>query len=75
MTEPLTKASASQMTSDLRKSYRRRLEYLRMSGVVVGERWEAEYGNDPTDSDETDYEGVIEFGSQVVPSRNFFPPL
>ena len=51
MTEPLTKASASQMASDLRNSYRRRLESLRMSGVVVGERWEAEYGNDPTDSD------------------------
>ena len=53
--EPLTKASASQMASDLRNSYRRRLESLRMSGVVVGERWEAEYGNDPTDSDPTHF--------------------
>jgi hypothetical protein len=55
MTEPLTKASASQMASDLRNSYRRRLESLRMSGVVVGERWEAEYGNDPTDADPTHF--------------------
>ena len=47
MSEPLTKASASQMASDLRNSYRRRLESLRMSGVVVGERWEAEYGSTP----------------------------
>ena len=34
MTEPLTKASASQMASDLRNSYRRRLESLRISDVV-----------------------------------------
>jgi hypothetical protein len=26
-----------------------------MSGVVVGEQWEAEYGNDPTDSDSTHF--------------------
>jgi hypothetical protein len=52
ITEPLTKASASQMASDLRNSYRRRLESLLMSGVVVvDERWEAEYGNDPTNLD------------------------
>ena len=74
MTEPLTRASVSQMASDLQNSYRRRIKSLRMSGVV-GERWEAEYGNNPSDSDKTHYEGVIEFGSQVVPNGNFFPPL
>ena len=55
MTKPLTKPSASQMASDLRTSYRRRLESLRMSSVVVGERWEAKYGNDPTESDPTHF--------------------
>jgi hypothetical protein len=34
MTEPLTKASGSQIASYLRNSYRRRLESLRISDVV-----------------------------------------
>lgn len=39
------------MASDLRNSHRRRLETLRMAGVIAGERWEAESGQDPSDTD------------------------
>ena len=51
ITDPLTKSSATQMASDLRNSHRRNLETLRMSGVIIGERWEAESGRDPSDND------------------------
>lgn len=51
ITDPLTRSSALQMASDLRNSHRRKLETLRMAGVIEGERWEAEYGNDPSDGD------------------------
>jgi hypothetical protein len=52
---PASKVAVPAAVESMRNSYRRRLESLRMSGVVVGERWEAEYGNDPTDSDSTHF--------------------
>ena len=48
---PMTRSTASQVASDLRCSFRRRLGSIRVSGVLAGERWEAEYGNDLSDSD------------------------
>ena len=69
ISEPLTKASASQMASDLRNSYRRRLETLRMAGVVAGERWEAEYGTDPTDPDPTHFYVWFRLVEPAVSSR------
>ena len=55
ITDPLTKSSATQMASDLRNSHRRNLETLRTSGVITGERWEAESGRDPSDTDPTHF--------------------
>ncbi|MEY4129911.1 MAG: hypothetical protein RLZZ31_35 [Actinomycetota bacterium] len=48
---PMTRSTASQVASDLRCSFRRRLGSIRVSSVLAGERWEAEYGNDLSDTE------------------------
>jgi hypothetical protein len=43
--EPMTRATASQVASDLRNAHRRDRTKLRMGGVLPGERWDAAWGH------------------------------
>jgi hypothetical protein len=49
--EPLTKATAAQIASDLRNAHHRNRDKSRVKGLLSGDRWETAWGNDPTDSD------------------------
>jgi hypothetical protein len=53
--EPMSKATASQVASDLRCSHQRDLSTIRVKGVLPGDRWETVYGNDPMDPDESHF--------------------
>lgn len=52
MVEPLRKATASQIASDIRNAHNRDLDKARLRGLLETDRWESAWGNDPTDPDE-----------------------
>ncbi len=47
----MTESTASQIASEIRHSYHRDLSKLRITGLVEGERWEAQWGRSPLDPD------------------------
>jgi len=53
--EPMTKSTASQIASDLRCAHRREPSKLRITGVLTGDRWDAQWANDDADPDPTNY--------------------
>jgi hypothetical protein len=55
MVEPLRKATAAQIASDIRNSHNRDLDKSRMKGFEPTDRWESAWGLDPTDPDPTHY--------------------
>ena len=55
VTQPMTKATAAQLASDLRRSHARNPKSLRIGGVHAGERWETTFGLHPVDPIESEY--------------------
>lgn len=55
MVEPLRKATAAQIASDIRNSHTRNLEKARLKGFLPGDKWESAWGNDPSDTDPEHY--------------------
>jgi hypothetical protein len=47
VTQPMTKATAAQVASDLRRSHVRDPKSMRLSGVNLGDRWETTFGLHP----------------------------
>jgi hypothetical protein len=53
--EPMTRSTASQIASEIRHSYHRDLAKLRITGLIEGERWEAEWGRTAVDPNPDHY--------------------
>jgi hypothetical protein len=53
--EPMTKPTASQIASDIRRSHERDPGTIRVNGILPGEKWEAVYRNDPIDPDDSHF--------------------
>jgi hypothetical protein len=45
------RATAAQVASDVRNAHLRDLTKMRVRGVLPGDRWEAQWDNDPADAD------------------------
>lgn len=55
MLEPLTKATAAQIASDIRNAHTRDLDKSRLKGLLPGDLWEAAWGKDPSDPNPAHY--------------------
>ena len=53
--EPMTRSTASQIASDLRCAHRREPSKLRITGVLAGDRWDAQWANDEADPDRANF--------------------
>ena len=49
--EPMSKATAAQIASDIRNAHTRDLDKSRVKGFLPGDRWETVWGVDPADDE------------------------
>lgn len=55
MMEPLRKATAAQIASDIRNAHTRDLDKARLRGLLPTDRWDSAWGRDPSDPNPDHY--------------------
>lgn len=55
LTEPMRRASAAQIASDIRNAHLRDFSKVRIRGFLPDDKWDAAWGTDPNDTDPTHF--------------------